>query len=209
MHKFKLIVGCLTAMIALGAVSVSSASAAQWFVGGAALVGSSEISPTTKTVENSVLSGGGETVECTGLTEPTGKKALITAPNAGSAEALLFTGCKSTTAGCKISAESITTNGVTTKTETVAGTETKTVFKTTNPENIFAKIKFEVGCPVAGNLNVKGEKLTTTDPNGATESAEQALNVNSTTELKLGANAATLKGKSKLKLVSGANWSFH
>jgi hypothetical protein len=206
MRKIRLIIGCVTALVALTAVSVSSASAAEWFVNGAALTGSTEISPTTKTVKNAVLSGGGETVECTGLT---GKEAFITAKTSGKAAELTFTGCASTTAECTISSSEIKTNPVTTETATVSGTETKTVFKTTNPENIFAKIKFAVGCPVAGNLNVKGEKLTVTSPKGATEATEQEIVVNSTTELKLGANPATLKGASLLKLTSGLKWSFH
>jgi hypothetical protein len=84
-----------------------------------------------------------------------------------------------------------------------------TVIKTVDPGNTFASIKFEVGCPFAGKLTVKGEKLTVTDPRGTVEETDHEIIANSTTELKLGGNPATLTGASLVKLTSGLKWSFH
>src|SRR6201999_1127928 len=105
--------------------------------------------------------------------------------------------------------DELKTNPVTDQTSEVSGTETKTVFKSTNPENVLMKIKFEAGCPIGGSLNIKAEKLTTTDPMGSEEAVEQELRINSMTELKIGANAATLTGSVKIHLSLGSLWSFH
>jgi hypothetical protein len=206
MRHAKLIVGCLATAGALMTALPSGASAAAWFVNGSMLSKSTEVSPTTRTVKNIVISGDGETVECTGLT---GKEISIQEPSIGTAKALKLTGCSSTTAGCTISSSEITTSIVTFETSAIAGTETKMLIEPFQVEHILAKIKFEVGCPLSGNLPLKGEHLTTTSPKGSTEATEQEFIMSSSTELKLGAGAATVKGAALLKLTSGLKWSFH
>ncbi len=51
--------------------------------------------------------------------------------------------------------------------------------------------------------------MKTIVPNGQTEATIQELVTNSTGELKVGTNAATLKSTLKDELVSKKMWSFH
>jgi hypothetical protein len=73
----------------------------------------------------------------------------------------------------------------------------------------FANVTFSgVKCPLTGTQQIKGT-MKTIVPNGQSEATVQELVTNSTGELKVGTNPATLKSTLKDELVSKKMWSFH
>jgi hypothetical protein len=186
----------LAAAVCAFASTAVAASAAEWKVEGKVLSGKEAISPTTKVVEDFTLASAGVTITCTGLEDEGG---FIEAPNKNGATALVFKGCEVTEGACKVS-ETLKTNAV------KSTAEGKTItFEPTSGTN-FITIDFEGSeCALKGKKEVTG-KVKVSAPTGETEETEQEL-VADSTELKVGTNPATFKGKAKVKLTSGKTFS--
>jgi uncharacterized protein YdeI (BOF family) len=204
MSRAKIIVACMLALCAIGAATSSAASAAEWKVGGKALVGKSSIAEKTTIVKSFVLTGGGVKITCTGLTV---KGGFIEATAANGAESLEFTGCTAAPTTCKVPT-TIKTKAV--KSTASVNSTTKEDEITFEPASgkIFVEIVFTgEECALLGTQPVTG-KVKTKAPGGLKETEKQKLVVNSSGELKLGVNAATLEGEVELTLASKAVWAF-
>jgi hypothetical protein len=206
MTKGRTILLSLFAVFAMSAVAATaSASAAEWRVGGNPLVGEKELTEKTTTVKNAELavSGVNVTVTCTGLLA---QKTDIVAKAAMKAKDLKFTGCSANN-NCEVSS-TITTKELKASVATV-GTEATELTIEPASGTTFTNIEFKgTKCGLAGTQPVKG-KVKAKDPKGQKESKTQELEINSTGELTVGTNKATMTGAATDTLVSGEEWSFH
>jgi hypothetical protein len=194
----------MLALCAIGAATSSAASAAEWKVNGKALVGKESIASGTTVVKNFVLTGGGVKITCTGLNV---KGGFIEAPNLNGAESLEFTGCTAAPTTCKVKTTLATKPVKSTASVNSTTKEVEITFEPVTPK-VFIEIEFTGSeCALLGTQPVTG-KVKAKAPGGLTQSKKQKLVVNSSGELKLGVNAATLEGEDELELASGLNWSF-
>lgn len=195
----------LVAVVALGAVSAASASAVAWHVGGSELVGSANLAEATGVTQNFIIEypSLGLQIECTGLEA---KEARITAPNAGKVGSLVFKGCSFIGATkCSLEGTEIQTKPLNLTASAGAGSEVKLNLAPEKGSTFMTYTLKGRNCSLAGINTVAGHALVGLAA-GAEEHAEQELVANTgASELE----PITLKGKAKLKLESGANWSFH
>jgi hypothetical protein len=220
MSKVKVIISAFIAVLALGALASSMASAATpgWLVNGTLLTGDQKASlATTAAVDqNGVLKFKTVTIECKGSTLD-GVDPLIEAlhNNLGSAASLQFLGCSATPASkCELEGQPVTigTLPVTTEPTLEGALGVAATFRPISGTT-FATLKFteKTECAVsAEKLPVTGSAPATA-PTGQDERTLQLLNVNvssATGLLKVGNSAASLEGSALLKLASSLPWSF-
>jgi len=219
MSKAKLMVAAFFAVLALGALASSTASAATvgWLVNGTLLTGTqtAAIATTAFVDEKGILAfgeGEGEVkITCSSSTLG-GVSPQIEATNKGSASSLIFEGCESTSTGeCKlVSGKSIGTLPITTEVTLDGPLAVQGVFKPKSGTT-FATIKLEgTNCAESGKVGIKGTAPWLA-PTGQDERTLQLLSVNITKEqnvLQVGSLAASLKGSILLALVSLKGWSF-
>jgi hypothetical protein len=219
MSKMKMIISTFIAVLALGALVSSTASAVTpgWLVNGTLLTGDQKaaLATTAAVDQNGVLRFKEIEIECKGSTLD-GIDPLIEAlhNNLGSAQSLQFLDCEEIAGGCKLENQPVTIGTVPVTTEpTLEGA--LGVAATFRPISgtTFTTLKFAAG----GTCTVAGEKLPVTGtapataPTGQDERTLQLLSINvlsSTSNLKVGNSAASLEGSALLKLASSLPWSF-
>lgn len=205
LHLFRKAVVALVAVGAIGVVGAGSASAASWHVGGSELVGSAGLAESTAVTEGFVMTftSLGVEIECDGLQA---KEASITAANAGKAGALVFKQCKAIAGVCSLEGTEIKTKPLNIAASTLGAGE---VHLKLQPEKAaFLSLTLTgTGCSISGIHTIQG-KANVFLAAGQEERAEQELVVNTGSVGELEPEF-TLKGKAKLKLQSGASWSFH
>ena len=195
--------------MAFSATAATSALASQWYVGGSALTGSASLASATVTTQNYKFGYGTNLVECDrGITL---HSASISSPGSGQVEHLTFAGCKMISpAACKLASETIESKPLTLTAALGAKSPEDTVLvKPTTGKTIAELIVNGEGCPF-GEPSILTGKMTLVLPKGREELIEQELTARTGEhELEWENVEATLQGKSKLKLTSGAVWSFH
>jgi len=211
MAKTRLVLMAIAAVLAISALaSIASASGPeQWYVAGAGLAEgkTEEVSEKATTLKPAELEVPGVSVlvTCSGLKA---KKTFIKGLAQMTAESLVFTGCEANN-NCTVTSE-ISTKPLIAAVKDVLGStkEVEIKFEPVTPST-FASITFSgARCPITGTQAIKGS-IKTIVPNGQIEAATQELVTNSSTELKIGTNNATLKSTVKDELVSKKLWSFH
>jgi hypothetical protein len=211
----------LVAVLALCAFAAASASAAELYVGGKALSGTAAFAETPKVEGSITISYPTFKIACTAIkleegSEPSG---LVSPGGAKFTRYFNYENCKFTEApsGCSFSSPADIWG---------AGLE-GTIAKGTGTEDIMT-IKYPGGydfgsfevsgtnCVMLGNnvlwFNKSKPSLALAMPTGQTESVEQALVFPGEKEKIEYAGAKSpvyVKGTFKLKLASGAKWSFH
>jgi hypothetical protein len=219
MSKVKVIISAFIAVLALGALVSSTASAATpgWLVNGTLLTGEQKaaLATTAAVDQNGVLKFKEITIECKGSTLD-GIDPLIEAlnKNLGSAQSLQFLGCAAIAGNCTLVGEPVTigTLPVTTEPTLEGALGVATTFRPISGIT-FATLKFteKSECAVSGEkLPVTGTAPATA-PTGQDERTLQLLSVNVTSAsglLKVGSSAASLIGSALLKLASSLPWSF-
>lgn len=211
MGRTRLVLLAAAAVLAISALaSIASASGSeQWYVAGAGLAGGStqEVVEKATVGKNAELSVSGVSVlvTCSGLKA---KKTFIKGLAEMTAESLVFTGCAANN-NCTVTTEISTTPLVAAVKDVVGSTkEVEIKFEPVTPTK-FANITFSgTKCPLTGTEAIRGT-MKTMMPNGQTEATTQELVTNSSGELKVGTNPATLKSTLKDELVSKKMWSFH
>lgn len=217
MSKVKIIIAAFVAVLALTAVAAGSASAHEWFVNGAALVGSQKLSTLATNDTPAVLNVPGLPLKitCTGDLEGVGPK--IEATSTGSATSLTFTGCAVTTpTSCKLSSPEIKTEEVTAAVTLASGTADHILFKATTAKHFteFVLESTSENCSISGKKAVTGT-VVLNSAKGQIESSIQALEGLGSLEqgsdsLQTANDPAYIEGgKALLQLESGAKWSFH
>ena len=211
----------LVAVLALCALTAASASAAEWYVGGKPVAGNGGIAEAVKVEENIVLSVPSVKVAitCTALAArpPSG----ITGTNTLHIEFLKFNNCKTTepTSGCELEASA----GGSYKANYLEGAaiaegkspEDQLQLKSKEQNGEFMEFWFDENdtCSYKSLQELVMGKMTLTMPKGREELAEQTFVGQGTKETPNGltflGHPAYLTGKFKLKLASGAKWSFH
>jgi hypothetical protein len=218
MSKVKVIIAALFAVLALGALISSSASAATagWLVKGTLLTGeqTAALATTAAVDQNGVLKFKEVVVECKGSTLDGVEPQIEALKNKGSAGSLRFLNCSATGESCELEGQpvSIGTTPVTAEATLEGALGVAATFK---PKTgiTFATLKFKekTGCAVSGEkVPVTGEAPATA-PTGQDERTLQLLNVNVSSasgKLKVGNSAASLEGSALLKLASSLPWSF-
>jgi len=205
----------LVAVMAFSAMVAGSASAASWKINGSALTGSAALATTAKVdaTASLIITTANILVLCTGGSSGvlSGIKPLISSPNSGTAETLIFNGCTvMEPSTCTLSSEEITTEPLTAEVKTGPAPDDLVTFSPTKKD--FTEIDF-IGakCPLTGEKAVSG-KVTIKAPTGQTESVTQAIEGLGTLEnnsLFVGSDRSYIEGGSALlKLVSGSKWSF-
>ncbi len=208
----------LVAVLALCVVASASASAAQWYVGGKALVGSAAVSQTTKVEEKIELSTGAPaakiTIACTSLTGVASRPFEIVAPATLKIGDLLLKGCKVTQPGtekCTLeSGEELGTSPLVATLGLGAGLEDHGEIGVEKGVSDWTEFGFS-GCSLEGAIiRLKGT-VPVKFPHGQTSSTEQELVFEKAAGLYnfSEANPMYLTGKVKLKLVSGSSWALH
>jgi len=219
MSKVKVVIAALIATLALSAVAVSAASAAQWYVAGSKLVGSAKLATSAAVDKNAILSVPklGMTIECTGPNLK-GVEPEIIAEKSGKAKHLIFEACSVTKpTNCKLVGQptNIETNPIEATVALGSGKTDKVTFSTTSAN--FVEVNFAATelCALEGLQPIKGQ-VTVNAPTGQEELTLQAIEGLGTTEnhsLEIGKaspNKAYIEGgKALLKLESGSKWSFH
>jgi hypothetical protein len=209
------------AMLALGAFASASASASEWYVGGKALSGTVALSETIKTEENIVMSfdlSTNETimqVTCTSVrVKPGGKGLEITSPGTLNASRLVLEGCEATkqvAEYCELEYPEIITNALEAK--LALGKSPEDLAEFGKAKALWTEFWLDSDCGWGGgNHFVVTGALTVKMPTGQTEATEQELVFENSSGLTWGGNPGSpvyIKGKIKLKLASGAKWSFH
>jgi len=209
MSKVKTLVMTFIAVLALGAVASTSASAATpgWMVSGTTLSGSEALATTAAVDENAQLTASGVTIECTGK-NLNGLSPKIEAGSMGSVTSLIFTGCKALGTTCTIESTEIGTVPVLAEATLEGSLGVKVVF---SPQSgtIFATIKYlGASCALLGLKPVTG-KASVSAPTGQDEQVLQQIVANTASgELQVGSASATLKGKALLKLATSSPWSY-
>jgi hypothetical protein len=206
MTKTKMVIGTLTAVLALGvaAVSATSAVAAGWMVGGTELSGSAAISKTTIVDESFLLkAGSGIEIKCAGLEVENGR---ITAPNKDSTSSLIFTGCKGSSV-CPIKEETIKTFPILSEATLEGALAASIIFR---PESgtKFTNIIFTGSeCSLSGEQPITGTAKALA-PTARDERTLQLISPKTeANELKVGSSSAELKGSALLELESHKTWS--
>jgi hypothetical protein len=209
----------LVAVLALCAVASASASAAQWYVGGKALVGSATLSQTTKVEEKIKITSEGIEITCSTLTAGETRTPFeIVAPATLKVGDLLLKGCTVTVGNQKCglgggSGEEIGTRPLIATLSLGTGLEDhgELVRNAKEGESI-VWTEFEVGgCGIEGfQFRIKG-KVPVKLPHGQTSSTEQELVFEKAAGLYnfSEGNPVYLTGKVKLKLTSGSTWGLH
>jgi hypothetical protein len=224
----------LFAVVALSAIAVGSASADEWFIGGAKLAaGQSAALATTAPVDEFAklrINPGSATtevaLECTGA-NLIGGEAYISGGTSGMAKSLTFEKCKVTkpATGCELEPEvaggtknlrSVRTNalGVTTTLSTAGGTKVSInihpLTKKTFVELPFTETSTCLGG--GGDKPVNGA-VSIASSDGTSEEVThriQALGSLENNSLEVAGNKAIIEGGLALvKLASGSKWSFH
>ena len=204
--KSRSVLVALVAVLALGTVASASASAAEWHVGGSALTGSAELASATGLSEAITLSSAGVTITCSSGLEL--KSADIAAKNGGKIEHLLFKGCL-ISAPCALSSTTIETKPLTLEAALGSKSPEDTLLLKPTTGTVFAEFKISgTSCSIAGVNKLTGQ-ATFILPKGREELAEQELAVHANVNELEWRGEVSLKGKVKVKLVSGKGWSFH
>jgi hypothetical protein len=208
----------LVAVLALCAFAAASASAAELYVGGKALSGTAAFAETPKVEGSITISYPTFKIACTAMNLEKGSE-LVSPGNAKFTTNLKYENCKFTEApnGCSFSSPADiwgdNLEGTITK-----GTGAEDVMTIKYPGG-YAFGSFEVSgtnCAMAGNnvlgFNKSKPSLALAMPTGQTESVEQALvfpGEKEKIEYLPFTSPVYVKGTFKLKLASGAKWSFH
>jgi hypothetical protein len=207
-------------VMALFAIASASASAAQWYVNGKALTGSTPLSSTTKVEEKIEISFYDEkklekTVGCTSLMLH-GKSTEITAPTTFKVGDFLFEGCKmiypKSLEECKIEgSEELGTAPVSALFSLGTSPEDHGELSPSTTNKVWNEFVFS-GC-IIERLEFKIEgTLPVKLPHGQTASTEQELVFEKAPGLyNFGEKAEPvyITGKVKLKLTSGSTWGLH
>jgi hypothetical protein len=199
----------LLATLALSAMVASAASAAEWYVNGSLLSGSTAVNAKnngeltlTSTVLGSPFKLKAKGLSCSGCT--------ISNPGAKSAGKLVFTEVSVVEpSGCKV-ASTLTTNALVDEVIMDPSNVAGPVFDKFSPAEGtgFITIKVE-GCAAAGSYKVNGTATGQSPYATGVEKAEQPLAFGSTQQttgggaLTLGSNAATLTGEAINTLAAG------
>jgi hypothetical protein len=207
MKRIRIIGVCLVAVFALGAVAVSSASAANLFqVNGSMTFGSRVISPAPITITGGKLAGDGIEITCPSLTilggliDEVGNLVDVNT-------SVTFTSCvelvKETK--CKLSSSTISTVPLTgilhSATEIEVTPKSGTEFVTITVENVPGK-----ECTLDGTYTVTGDGILAVST-ASTEEVEHTLTLSANSKLKINTNPATIEGSGKGKLETGEKWS--
>jgi hypothetical protein len=213
--KAKMIIVALIVSFALGAVAVSTASAAdEWFVSGTRLVGSAAVA------EEAKLDGLGLllmpavpfTLACEGPL--LAKGTYIFNPAKILASQLSFKNCfVQTPAACTLVGTTITTLGNDLQgTVTLAANGSGARIAVKTPGRVFTEIELTgTECSLAGLTPIPGE-FTLGSAGSATESATHALEGLGSVEnnsSQIDKDKIYLDGKALVSLASGSKWSFH
>jgi hypothetical protein len=202
----------LAAVMTLGAITSSAASASQWYVGGKALAGSEKLSETVK-VEDSItisIPVNKSKITCTALKA---SKSEIASTTLITLKGPVLQGCKLTVpseeGACKLEGSEIFTKPLEAKmslgqspedsAELTAPSKEWFVFSGGSECNAFLNES-----PIKGTVTLKA-------PKGQTEATEQEFvgQGEASKGLTWNAQPAYLTGRFKLKLASGKAWSFH
>ncbi len=218
MTKTKSIAALFIAAILLSALAATSASADSWFVNGAKLTGSEELTNTAKIDEKATLNVPGLSlkVTCAGLS---GVGPKIVAGENAEAEHLKFEACSEVEPStCKVKESKVETEPILALQALAlfVGSKTQSVISILHPKKAggnFAILELEGTCAIAGENPVKG-LVKIADPTGTTELAAQLQEGLGSSE---GNNSLEVdkqkgfieKGKILLTLKSGNKWSFH
>lgn len=207
MLKSSVIAVVLVTMLGLSASA--SASTAGWMVNGTQLTGTAAVATTGSVDEIIKMSGFGVELSCSGkniqMLNP-----KITAPNAGSASSLTFTGCTALTTNCTLSSTSLSTLPLSMEV-TLEGALGATGKVQPTTGTLIATFKFEgEKCGVAGTKAVTGNAVVSFS-GGQSEHVLQPGAANtaaSELSLKLGSAALKISGAALLQLASRLPWSF-
>jgi hypothetical protein len=212
--KSRAVFAIVAAVFAFAAVGASSASAAEWFVNGKALSGSSKVAEKVKMEESIVLSvpNAGIAITCTGANLYSTSE--IVAKSTIKLGSLRLTGCKTTTpaSGCEIADSELDTAALEAPLTEGTSPEDKAVFKPKTGTTI-ANLQFseKVTCAFGGLWALKGS-FTLALPKGQEELVEQTFAGIGTKEspsgLSLFGQPAYLTGKFKASLTSAGKWSY-
>jgi hypothetical protein len=205
MFKIKLTFIVLVLASAVCAVAASSASAG-WSIEGVELPAGSKaaLATTAKVTENFKLAAAGVTIECTGANLNSISPEIV-GPSKIAASSLTFSECKANT-NCTVT-KTIGTVPVLAELTEQTAPEDKAVFAAETKTTI-ATIKYEGElCALEGIQPITG-KASISLPRGQEGKTLQEIRANTTSgELKLGSNAATLKGVAELRLASGKEFA--
>ncbi len=213
----------LVAVLALCALAAASASASELYVGGKALTGTAALSQTPK-VEGSITISDPSSkfkIVCKGINIENGgtKISELVAPAAVAVWNLAYENCKFTESKCEMREGDAPGEGPILDKQ-IEGTITKG----TGSEDIMT-IKYSPtgtmfgyfssgGCALEGTdvlqFAAKKPSLALAMPTGQTESVEQTLTFPGEKEkIEFDGTPTYVSGAVKLKLTSGAKWSFH
>jgi hypothetical protein len=218
MSKVKVIIAALFAVLALGALISSSASAATagWLVNGTLLTGeqTAKLATTAAVDQNALLKFKELEIECKGTTLDATEPQIESLKNKAAVASLKFLGCSAVSGGCELEGQPVTIGTTPLGAEaTLEGALGLAAALKPKSGTIFATFKFASG----GTCSVAGEKLPVTGeapaaaPTGQDERTLQLLSLNVTQasgKLKIGPAAGSLVGSALLKLASSLPWSF-
>lgn len=214
MSRSKVVIASLLALLAAAVVASASASAAEWHVNGSTgAIPATKITEKVITIKEGLLVGDGLEITCPKVMVSEGQ---IEGTNSAKASGLTFTECSvKSPATCVLKSTTITSAAVTAKAELAEKGTVKGVMIHFSPAagEEFATIKFKVGCPIAGEVEVHGTAQMFA-PEGRTEKVSQIAELATTkasNELFVGGgtlNSASLEGKGSLELKNGQDWSF-
>ncbi len=202
----------LMAVIALCAISAASASASQWYVGGKAMTAATKLAETAKVEETITFSvpGLATKITCSSLTLKTPE--LLTTGVLKTKFETEFGGCKLVEGfkKCTIEEGRGETRGALEGTP-LLGTAPEDQLETKASGGEFVVFPTE-GCEYAEIGFARDVPFSM--PTGQTESVEQTFvgegtKAKALNHLELFGNNVYVTGKFKLKLASGAKWSFH
>jgi hypothetical protein len=213
MSKAKIMMTVCVGVLALSAFASASASAvtAGFMVNGTMLNGTKALASTAAVDEVGVLNTAGVTITCNGSVLNGASPKIDSATNMGDAESLTFNGC-SANANCKVPT-SISTLPVLVDLTLDGTLAVKGKFLPHGPganTKTFATILFEGNlCALEGVQPVSGTQAFLA-PTGQDERTLQLISATQDVagELKVGSNAATLKGSILVRLASGEPFSF-
>jgi hypothetical protein len=212
----------LVAVLALCALAAASASAAELYVGGKALSGTSAFAQTPKVEGSITISDPTDNfkIKCTGVDFENAKTSELSAPGSAGFGSVVYQGCEFVERpSCTIEGKEILEPKLEATFAKGTGTEdTMTIrFGTKSGETKFGSFYVDGESKCGGlaynnvlQFNESKPSLVLTMPTGQSETAEQAVVFPGEKEsIEYYGSKAYVSGSFKLKLTSGAKWSFH